>query len=410
MDIPTFRYMTDAESFLKNINKEVDESTQLMKKVQKMLASNFAGIRILAANPKAFDVSGDPDGQRALVKKLKNKIDPDLKNIVVPNMKKLEKQYAQAEEFYETLKGVEKAEAQIQMSFGTKRRGPEYEALMTQFRATKNKVAAALKECLQFLSDVASKHVPASFQKYIDDIATLINDQVIFRDSQTFMYVSTTPKGELVFTAYIMLQDVANDEGQVTPQLYVSIQWTVGEKPEVRVELNHEYEVPGKLLGQGEVVESVQDATKEIQHLLEMENYSTVLGVVPLALLMNVDPTSIKPSQFKAKDVIADMKTDEAKHTFTFVFTKALTNPEAITEVCASIYIDLKNMLKRNGAKIGMRPNLGAKPASVTFTVTKPSEGGEFNNYDWEYLRDKFGLNNTQLRKIGNVINQTKED
>jgi hypothetical protein len=407
MDIPTFRYMTDAEKFLKTIGKEVDENQKLMKMQQKALASNMAAFRLVASD--TFDITGDPDGQRLLVRKNKRKIDPELKKIEVPNMKKLEKQYNLAEDFYEKLRGVEKAEAQVQMTFGD-RRGAEYNALMAQFRVLKEKIQGALRECLQFLADVAQKHVPKTFQKYIDDVVELVNEHVIFRDSQTFMYVSTDPEGNLVFTAYIMLMDVANDEGHVAPQLYISLQWVVGkDNNSVYVELNHEYEVPNKLLGQGESCGSVGEAVKAISNLLEMENYSTVLGVVPLALQLNVDPTSIKVSQFRAKEVLKDVRPDEHALTLTFDFVPELTSHEAITEAAASIYMDLKALMKRNGAKLTMTPIKDTTPASVTFKVVKPAEGGEFSNYDYEFLRDRFGLNNTQLRKIGNIINQGKD-
>lgn len=408
MDIPTFRYMTDAEKFLKEVGQEVETNHKLLKTQQKALASIFAGLRIAAAT--SFDVSGDPDSQRSLVRKMKTKIDPELTKVVVPNMKKLQTQYNLAEDFYDKLKGVEKAEAQIQMTFGS-RRGPEYEALMTQFRVLKDKISNALKDCLTFLAEVAQKHVPQKFQQYIDDVADLISANVIFHDSQTFMYVSVDPEGNLVFTAYIMLQNVANDEGQVTPQLYVSIQWVTGKTEDgVRVDLNHEYEVPNKLLGQGDAVGNVGEAVKAIQHMLEMENYSTVLGVVPMALLMNVDPTSLKIPQFKkAAAVIDDIKVDEAKHTITFVFKKQLTDPEELTNMCASIYLELKGALKKNGAAIKMKSDTSSKPATATFTITMPAKGGEFNNYDWEFLRDRFGLNNAQLKKIGNIINQSKD-
>lgn len=404
MDIPNFRYMQDAQRFINDLNKEVDESRQLLKKQQQMLGASFAALRVTAAT-MVFDLTpSSGKEQRSLIRQMKHKIDPELTNVVVPNMKKLQSQYNMAEDFYEKLRGIEQAETQVQMAFHN-RRGPEYEALMRQFQVLKDKVQDALKECLQFLSDVAHKHVPDTFQKYVDKVAELVNEHVIFRDSQTFMYVSVDPEGNLVFTAYLMLQDVANDEGQVAPHLYISIQWVVAkDNPTVSVDLNHEYEVPNKLLGQGEIVESVGEAAKAIATLLDLENYSSALGVVPLAIQMNVDPTTIHPNMFEYRDVISKIQVDE--HTISFKLRPQITKPEAITEIGAQIYKELKALMKMRGVRLTMKTEKAKTGSVLTFNIVRISEGGDMTEYDLEFLRDKFGLNQTQLRKIANIINR----
>lgn len=403
MDIPNFRYMQDAQRFINEMNKEVDQSRQLLKKQQQMIGASLAGLRVSAAT-MIFDLTpSSGKEQRSLIRQMKHKIDPDLTQVVVPNMKKLQSQYNLAEDFYEKLRGIEQAETQVQMTFHN-RRGPEYEALMRQFQVLKEKVQNALKECLEFLSDVAHKHVPKTFQEYVDKVAALVNEHVIFRDSQTFMYVSVDPVGNLVFTAYLMLQDVANDEGQVAPHLYISIQWVVSKESTVSVDLNHEYEVPNKLLGQGEVVGSVGEAVKAIATLLDLENYSSALGVVPLAIQMNVDPTTIHPNMFEYRDVISKIQVDE--HTISFKLRQELNKPEAITEIGAQIYKELKALMKTRNVRLTMKTEKEGRATVLRFNIVRISEGGEMSEYDLEFLRDKFGLNQTQLRKIANIINR----
>ena len=403
MDIPNFRYMQDAQRFLQDMNKEVDEARQLLKKQQQMLGASLAALRVTAAT-MVFDLTPTSGKeQRSLLRKMKHKIDPELTNVVVPNMKKLQSQYSMAEDFYEKLRGLEQAETQVQMSFHD-RRGPEYTALMRQFQVLKEKVQNALKDCLQFLSDVAHKHVPETFQKYVDMVAELVNEHVIFRDSQTFMYVSVDKEGNLVFTAYLMLQDVANDEGQVAPHLYVSIQWVLSKEPTVSVDLNHEYEVPNKLLGQGEVVGSVGEAVRAISTLLDMENYSSALGVVPLAIQMNVDPTTIHPNMFEYRDVISKIMVDE--HTLSFKLRPEINKKEVITEIAAQIYKELKALMKTRNVRLTMKTEKLGDETVLMFTIVRIAEGGELNEFDVEWLRDKFKLNQTQLRKIANIINR----
>ena len=403
MDVPTFRYMSDAAKFLKEIGKELEVSKQLLKKHQQLIGASLATLRVTAAT-MVFDLTpSSGKEQRSIINKMKHKIDPELTKIVVPNMKKLQSQYNMAEDFYEKLKALEQAETQVQMSFHN-RRGPEYEALMTQFGTLKGKVQDALKDCLQFLADIAAKHVPDTFQKYVDMVAELVNEHVIFRDAQSFMYVSVNGDGDLLFTSYLMLQDVANDEGQVAPHLYISIQWVLSKEPTVSVDLNHEYEVPNKLLGQGEVVGSVGEAVKAISTLLDLENYSSALGVVPLAIQMNVDPTTLHVSQFKYADVISKMEVGERG--IKFVLRKEVTEDAAVTEIAAQIYKELKAQMKSKGVRLTMKVTKAKGGQVLNFEIVKIAEGGEFNEYDFEYLRDKFGLTQTQLRKISNIINR----
>ncbi len=413
MDVPNFRYTSDAQKFIDDMNKELKESDQLLKKHQKLLATYLTSVTEkvqtkLSAATTIFDVSStDVKDQQKVLRKLKYKIDPNLEKIVVPNMKKLEKQYNLAEDFYAKLKAVETAETQVQMSFA-KHKGPEYEALMAQFATLKTKIQDSLKDCLQFLSDVAQKHVPKEFQEYIDMVTAMVNEHVICRDSQSFMYVSVDPEGNLVFTSYLMLQHVANDEGDVAPHLYVSIQWVISKDPTIHVELSHEYEVPNKLLGQGDKVSSVKEAVNAIATLLELENYSSALGVVPLAIQMNIDPTSITPSMFHYGDVIDKVKLDDKAQTLTFVLKSQIKEKQSVAEISAMLYQEIKSQMKTKGVKLTMKES-ASPPFEITFKIVTVAQGGEFSDYDFEWMRSKFGFTQTQLRKIAHMINQNEQ-
>lgn len=408
IELPRFRYLQDVTRFLEEMEKDVDENGRLIKRQQQLLASSTAKVneKLTAATVTVFNITpSDVKEQKSLVRRLKHKIDPELTQVVVPQMKKLESQYNMAEDLYAKLRVIETAETQIKMQFPN-RQGPEYDALMRQMVVVKDKIQEQLKLCLGFLSEVANKHVPKQFQKYTTMIAELVNEHVIFKESHTFLYVSVSPEGDLVFTSYLMLQDVANDEGFTAPHLYVSVQWVLSKKPTISVDLSHEYEVPNNLLGQGEMVGEVGEAVKAISDLLELENFSSALGVVPLALQLNVDPTTIKPSMFSYRDVIAKMHVGE--RTWSFTLRKEITNPVTVAEIAATFYKELKALMKRGNVALSMRtdPKKGNLGPTLVFNIVRLSEGGEFSDYEYEFLRDKFGLNQTQLRKIGNIINR----
>ncbi len=402
IEIPKFRYLDDITRFLSKMDAEIDESGKLLVQQQKLLANTFKSAMPVNA-AMVFNVTpSDPSEQRKALRLAKKKIDPSLTKVVVPNMKKLQSQYNLAEDLYAKYKAVESVETTLSLSFPD-RRGEQYEATIQQIGKMKAKIEAQLKLCLEFLNEVAEKHVPKSFSQYTQAIADLVGEHVIFKESSSFLYVSVDPKGHLVFTNYLLLQDVANDEGEVAPHLYISVQWVVSGEPKITVELNHEYEVPNKLLGSGEEVGSVGEAIKAISDMLELENFSSALGVVPLALQLKVDPTSLNPQMFSYRDFISKVIVDE--RTISFKLRKEASAPGTVTEISAQLYKELKGLMKSKNVRLTMKQNKVGGVYVITFVIVKIAEGGEFNAYDFEFLRDKFGLNNQALRKIGNIIN-----
>lgn len=397
------RYLDDAIRVLNKIDHELDESLQVIKQQQKLLASVFVRSKEIRAT-LVFNVSPtDPAEQRKQLRRLKTKLDPSLTKVHVPDLKKLQSQYSLAEDLYSKLRTIESVETQLTLAFPN-RRGDEYEATMAQIQKMKTKIETQLRLCFTFLSDVAQKHVPQSFTEYVEKIAELVNEYVIFKECKSFMYVSVTPEGDIAFTNYLMLLDVANDEGEITPQLYVSIQWVLAKDPYITVDLNHEYEVPNQLLGSGEMVGDVGEATKAISDMLELENFSSALGVVPLALQLKVDPTTINPQLFSYRDFISKIGVSE--RALTFRLRKEAASNETVTEIAAQLYKELKALLKSKSVRLTMKTEKVKGSYDLTFNIIKIAEGGEFNTYDFEFLRDRFGLNNVQLRKISNIVNQ----
>lgn len=404
IEIPKFRYLQDITRFLDKLDSEIDETGRRLTQQQKMLASVKAvDSKMLRASSMVFNVTpSDTKEQKSLVRKMRMKIDPELTHVVIPNIKKLESQYVLAEDLYDKYKVMESIETQLSLGFPN-RRGPEYEATVNQINRMKQKIEEQLRLCFSFLNEVAEKHVPKQFQKYIQMIAELVNEHVIFKESHSFLYVSVDPEGDLMFTNYLMLQDVSNDEGSVAPHLYISIQWRLSKEPTISVDLNHEYEIPNKLIGTGQQVGSVGEAVKAIADMLELENFSSALGVVPLALQLNVDPSSLNPQLFSYRDFISKIIVDE--RSIGFRMRKELKNPEAVAEVAAQIYKELKGLMKSKNVRLTMKQVKEKGIYTLTFNIVKVAEGGEFNEYDMEFMRDKFNLNTTQLRKIVNIIN-----
>jgi hypothetical protein len=401
IELPKFRYIDDVSRFLENMSDEVDDTDKLIKVYQTQLAYLKKPKDLVAAalvKAAEMEMTITQDGGKKT--RLKRKIPTDIEKIVVPNVEKLKDQYALSEDLYEKHRTLEAVEAQISMQFPD-RRGEAYEATIAALNTLKAKVAKQLKTVLGFLNEVAAKHVPKTFEKYIDAVRQEVQEHVLFEDSNLFLYVSVTPEGHLAFTYYLMLVNATNDEGEVTPQLYISVQWIVGET--LSIQLNPEYELPGQLLKSGGTeVDSVGEAVKAISELLAMEDFATSLGTVPLSTQLRKPASELKPEMFSYKDFIQKLDVDNDK--LVFKLRKGVDEEQA-EEIAKALFMEVKSLFRNSrSAKIKMK----FSPQQVEFMVHNVAKGGEVSSHDAEFLVEKFGISEQQLRKVINVLNNPK--
>jgi hypothetical protein len=403
VELPKFRYIDDVNRFLSTMSDEIDDLEQVIRIQQKQLAKllhpkDWVHASLVKAATFEFNISPDAGAKRS---HLKRKIDPELTKVVVPEVDKLKEQYGLSEDLYEKHRTLEAVETQLAMQFPDKR-GPAYEEAIKGIRALKAKVDERLKEVLGFLNQVASEHVPKTFKKYMDAVVQEVQEHVMFEKNQVFLYVSTKDN-QIVFTYYLMLENALNDEGQVTPHLYISLQWVVGES--LHVQINHEYELPAQLMRDpGTSVDSVGAAVKAISHLLEMEEFSTALGTVPLATQLKMDPSKVTENMFTYRSFIDKLSIDSDK--LVFELRKGVTEEQA-NEIKYPLFQEVKSLFKNSRtAKLTMQVSTKA----ITFMVKQTAKKGEVDVSDAEFLKDKFNINDTQLRKVVNILNQGVEE
>lgn len=399
VELPKFRYLDDINRFLDSMAKDIDELGSLAIEQQKLLSylkepKTSVKSALLKAATFSFDITDDAGDKKT---HLRRKIDPELTKVVVPNITKLREQYGLSEDLYERYRTLEAIETQLSMQFPD-RRGEAYNKAEAAIAELKSKVQAKLKEVLEFLNEVAAKHVPKTFVRYREAIMQEVEEHVNFEDSDQFMYVSTTEDGELVFTNYIMLKDAQNDEGRISPHLYISIQWIVGSQ--IQVQVNHEFELPNILLKEGgEVVSSVGEAVKAISQLLDLEDFSTSLGTVPLSTQLLQDPSKLTPNMFSYKDFIKKVVVDTEKLIFQL---RPDVTDEEVNEIKYPLYNEVRQLFKR-ARKVKLRMKISRK--EIEFDIVNVAERGEVSRTDAEFLAHKFGLNEQQVRKVVNILN-----
>lgn len=408
IELPKFRYLDDAVRYLEQLSDETRETDQVIKQMKKSLAyllspkENVKAALVTAADME-FVITDDSD-DKSRRSRMRKKINPALiKEIAVPNLNKLEKQYKLSEDLYEKHRTLEAMQTQLAMQFPD-RRGEAFDSAMGSLKALTEKVAAQLKEVLGFLSDVAEQHVPNEFKKYMNAVSAEVSEHVLFEDSNLFLYVHVDSEGELVFTYYLMLINATNDEGRTTPHMYISIQWKVTAN-EVEVQINHEYEAPNKLLKTGgTAVDSAGEAVKAISHLLDLEDFSTSLGTLPLSQQFRKAPDQMDPNMFSFRQFIGKLEVDNDE--LVFKLRKGVSKDQA-KEIAYQLFQEVKQLIK-NSRTAKLKVTYTNK--EIRFRIVSVAQGLDVSTYDAEFLRERFGLNEQQLRRVVNIINQAGDE
>jgi len=206
--------------------------------------------------------------------KVRAKVDPQLKKVVVPSIEKLKTQYGLSEDLYERYRTLEAVETQVAAQFPD-RSGDAYERAVGALRELKKKVADQMRDVLSFLTDIANSHVPKAFSKYRQALAQEIETHIAFENSEQFLYVSTDEGGELVFTNYVMILNAKASDNRTVPHLYISMQWVVGSATYVQV--NHEFELPASL-DREHPASTMQEAVTSLSMILTSEGFNSGLG------------------------------------------------------------------------------------------------------------------------------------
>lgn len=403
-DLPKFRRLEDVQRFLQDMHKEVNVTDQLVDQQQSMLAKlrnpKDKVREILAVSFTEFDVT--PSGPAKKKSADKSVVAPEINKVVIPNLSKLKDQYGLMEDLYAKRVTLESVETQIEMQFPDLR-GPLYDQVVGSLNELKAKVEEQLHKVFTFLSEVAEKHVPKVFKTYTEAVQEAVSNHVSFEDSARYLYVSVKDK-KLAFTEYMLLINSVNEDGKVAPHLYIVVQWTVGGKCEVFVE--HEFTPPNQL-ERGAKANTANEALEAITHLLDLEGFAAAIGNAPLSLHLKVNPNKLEPSMFNARDSISKILVSDAGDQLTFTFRAGLS-AEQKKQVAYQIFQDMKVHLRNRKPKLRMK----ISNSKVDIFIADLAQGREISTNDVEFLKDRFGLSDSAVSKIAEIIDrdQHKDD
>lgn len=405
--IPQIRYITDLEPVLKKIKEEVRDLIELSKVQRRKLSASLSAPKVLEAAALGDDAiirirDSTTAESRSRARKFARKIDPELTKIVVPDMESLRRKYALSNELYEKYRTLDTIESQARAMF----KGKRSENFLKETVKLKEEVGTALKETLTFLNELAHHHVPKSFERYMEAVSEEVDSHLVASKSELFLYVSVTGDGALAFTYYKMMENVVNEDGTTTPILYIVIQWVVGNDkrdPGVTVHLMHEFVTPTTVENTvgGVSASNAQDALRAINKLLVLENFATELGVVPMSLAFLKDPKLINKNLFSVQDLVTDLMVDGTSLTFK---VKSAVPKSSYPELATQLSLEVRNLLKnQRGSRI--RVNIEQGKREIRFTVVTIAGPLDITMQDAEFLKDQFGINDSQLRKIVHILN-----
>ena len=386
--IQKFRSLQEVKKYLQEISEQVRQDEERIDQSVTQLSK----VKINAL--EIMDISGDENAKKPGAKRAKKTMNVDFPMVKIPNKKALEHDYKLAEELSERYKSLIENENQVRLSFKDSK-GAQFQELMASFHKLKTTIEAHLRKLFTALSNIAEGHAPKEFKDFMKGLAEELESHLEYDDAKTAIYASVDKESNLVFAAYLILTNAVSDEGKIAPHLYIIVKWTVSSNVEIFIE--HEFIAPSILEG-GSVVENLHQAAKAVKYQLDLEGFSSQIGTLPISMQLRTPASGLSKELFSPKDWLKSVTAEENELIFVL---KPGIESKAMQQIQSQLFQEVKAMIKnKRQAKIRMR----AEGNELHFFIVGVEHSG-VAPHDVEFLKDKYGLSEPQLRKIVNVIN-----
>jgi hypothetical protein len=390
-----FRSLEEIERYLEELKKQVTDFDSLLQKYQ----SQFAKTAMTAA-PIEFKINVKQDLTPKAKKGPAILID-HIDKFVIPKMDVLRKNFQIVDELYEDLDKLRSLESTVSLHFKSKAgSGKTLEGIKKLKLLTEQKV----RKALEFLEKVGTKHEPTLFKTFVQKVADRLEDEIDYKGYENIVYVHETVDKELVFTHYLKLIGVSDDEGSQFKEIYVVFTCVLTPSEgklgaAYYVNTLYEFATPGKF-DRGTVVDSVKAALAVIGIQLDLElNFSSMLGTLP----MNLDMNKITKNLFTSRNYIQSVSGDE--NLLEFTFTKDIKTEADASKVAETLYPEVRALQAHSKGKLKVRLTKDLGRYKVIFKLANVAGQGQVSVDDLRFLRDKLGVDEDRLRKIVRIIN-----
>lgn len=390
-----FRSLTEVDRYLDAVKNNLTELEALLRQYQ----THFSKIESATTE---FVVNRDdkPD----LPKRGGGVKITGFDKVVVPKLDTLRKNFSVVDELADQAEMLDSLYNTVSVNFrGVRGTNDTLKNIKAMKKSADTKMQAALK----FLATVGQKHVPTHFEQMVEATIAYVSPNLTFSKNETYIYAYETKEGHLSFSVYIKLHDLEDDEGSVHPQFYIVFTCVLKPNTEDKKRVDAFYYVtampsfspPGRY-PLGKSISDPAKASAALGLILDMENVSTAIGVVP----HNLDPDKIKRDKFSVGSMVHDIKVDPDTITFTFLKT---ASKERIQDAVRTLFMELKAMLaKMRGSRLKVKPGMADGRYFVQFMVTNLAKEHEISLRDIDFLKEHFPqLDDTKIRQVVKVIN-----
>lgn len=377
-----FRSVEDAVRAIDKINENVSDLLNLQKQYQKQVAT--ANL-VLEVNLPSVKTSPSVDTH-------------GLDKIKVSSMEKLRKNYAVVQDLWGTRTSLDAMESKIRTSFAGK--SIDSSKAIAELAKLKKRVDVGLQEAFTFLRDLASKHVPQSFEQFTTAVCKILEKSIAYQKATLYTYLYEVD-GDPVFSTYIQLQSVTDEDETYFPNLFVVTSLRTGTTaPGLYLSTMQEFVPPNDQL-LIKKVKTVKEAIGAMNLLLSLDNFSSSLGSLPITLLLK--ERSIQRELFLYQQYIKSIEVKEEQ--IVFILKPEVTEKNQADAIIGQIFKDFQSLVRKTNCKLRMAIKKGPKSFYLTFFFVPATGSSEADASDVEFLKERFNLSDSTMTNIIRTIN-----
>jgi hypothetical protein len=395
-----FRSLQEVDDYLnQKVKEKLDELDQLLRQYQ--LQFSRSEVR---SSEEIFIINRDGgDGKRKKGPGSKFRIDK-IDKIVVPKMDMLAQNFAIIDEIADQVERLDTLYNTMALNFRGVRGAND---TLKNIKAMQRQFEIKMDKALKFLQSIGQKYEPDQFSELVNKTMTIVSEELEYKDYEQYLYAHTNKDGDLVFTHYIELKGLRNDEGEIYPKFFLVFTCKLVKSDERNKVLPHyyvtvlrEFATPGRF-PLGRQVDSPQRAMAALGLMLDLENVGNGLGTLP----HNVDPSKVSKDKFSMGSKIVSIKVEP--DAFVFTLLKGVKQAE-LQDTIKSLWMEVKTIVQKvPKARLKVKIAKDAEDrVTVRIALTNLAPSDKISTQDVDFLQEHYGLDDDKLRRVVKVINE----
>lgn len=392
----SLRSVMDYVRLIRNIGDEVDDLASLFQ----------AHRRALSSTTKIFFGDDSPEDQP------KNSPQPPSAKrleLIVPNLKKLEKNYEVVAQLHVKLEELRMIEADLQVRFSTDEElAPSATRAIKELKVIETKLLTTLSNAYKFLQQVAQSTLPPACAIFVDQLSSAVSKSLDYKVATPYIYVFPY-NGTLVFSHYLHLQRLTDDSGKEFPELFVvsSFELTgvnekgAGLKPKTYLTTLNKFQAPGTF-PLGKEVADIKTAVKVLSALLDLDNFENTFNRIPINQM--IDPKFVIKEIFSIGNMVRELETDE--DSLTFWFKDKVDSYSKATNLAKQLSVELQVLTRTGNVKVPMEikqePRKGFR---VRFHFVRASDV-PITFDDLRFLQNRWNVSQANIERILTILNK----